>query len=33
MVEFENADIGVAAIDTGMRRKVDTHHLVAFSCL
>ena len=33
MVEFEDADIEVAAIDAGMITEVDTHHLIAFSCL
>jgi len=33
VVEFENTDIRVATIDTGMIIEVDTHHLIAFSCL
>src|SRR6266581_4165444 len=31
VVEFENTDIRVATIDTGMIIEVDTHHLIAFS--
>ena len=33
VVEFEDTDIRVAAIDTGMITEVDMHHLIAFSCL
>jgi hypothetical protein len=33
MVEFEDADIGIAAIDTGIRSEVGTYHLKAFRSL
>jgi len=30
MIKFQYANISLAAINTGMLREVDTHHLVAF---